>query len=449
MKLIEFTGKGIYEFLDFNIKFNNDLTFLVGGNGSGKSTVLKLVNAILTPNLKDIFLIPSTKLTLTVEINQLQHTITIINEKKFISFSLNSIKNDILKIEKIQDEDELGYILSRHEEPRDYYNNIFLDNKHHPVFNFIHEIDVPIFLGLNRRDNLDDDVNLYANEIDRMRMSHNKKIIRRNRYINGSLGQSLIETEEIIRNAYEKIKRFEDTQRMSLRDNIILSAFNMTDLNDVIDENRIVPMNLQEQKEIVERKEEIELTLKKMGIRNTKLSGAMNSFFAQVEELSSSSPGEGINLAWLINKSQIDMISSLVKLIDENNKKVEKRFKNINKFKDIINHFFEDSNKKLIIDNIGNIKIQKPNSKFTGVDSLSSGERQLLVIFSHLIFKNESNPSGIFVIDEPELSLHLKWQKEFIEYALECSPNTQLIFATHSPEIIVGNEKKTYSVRSK
>jgi len=449
MKLKKFTADGVYDFLNFDIKFNDDLTFLVGGNGSGKSTVLKLINAILTPNLKDIFLTPFIRMSLTVEIDDTSHTVNIINEEEYISFLLSSIEGDILKIEKIQDEDELGYILSRHEEPRDYYNNIFLENKHHAVFNFIHEINVPIFLGLNRRDNMDEDINTFSNEIERIRMSHHKKVIRRNRYINGSLGQSLLETEEIIRNAYEKIRRFEDAQRMNLRDNIILSAFSMTDLNDVIGDNKIVPMNLKEQREILERKEEIEQTLQKMGIRNTKLSGAMNSFFSQIEELSSSSPSEGINLAWLINKSQIDMISSLVKLIDENNKKVEKRFKNINKFKDILNHFFKDSKKKIMIDNIGNIKIQKPNGKLTNIGSLSSGERQLLVIFSHLIFKNESNPSGIFVIDEPELSLHLKWQKEFIENALECSPKTQLIFATHSPEIILGNEDKVYSVKSK
>jgi predicted ATP-binding protein involved in virulence len=447
MKLIEFKANSVYDFLDFDIKFNNDLSFLVGGNGSGKSTILKLINAILTPNLKDIFLIPFSSLALTIEIEKKLHTINITQDKQFINFSLNSDNKNILKLEKIQDEDELGYILSRHEEPRNYYNDIFLDNKHHPVFNFIHEIDVPIFLGLNRRDNMDKDINSYMNDRERIRMY--RKRIGRNRYINGTLGQSLLETEEIIRDAYEKIRKFENKQRMNLRDNIIISAFNMTDLNDVIGDDKIIPMNRKEQKEILERKEEIELTLEKMGIRNAKLSGAMNTFFTQIENLISNSQSEGINLAWLINKSQIDMISSLVKLIDENNEKVEKRFKNINKFRDILNHFFSDSNKKIIIDNIGNIKIQKPNKKVTSIDALSSGERQLLVIFSHLIFKNESNPSGIFVIDEPELSLHLKWQTEFIQFALECSPNTQLIFATHSPEIIVENENKTILVRSK
>ena len=70
-------------------------------------------------------------------------------------------------------------------------------------------------------------------------------------------------------------------------------------------------------------------------------------------------------------------------------------------------------------------------------------------MFSHLIFKNESNPSGIFIIDEPELSLHIDWQKDFIRYATESNPNTQLILATHSPDIFIGNEKKTILIKRK
>ena len=44
--------------------------------------------------------------------------------------------------------------------------------------------------------------------------------------------------------------------------------------------------------------------------------------------------------------------------------------------------------------------------------------------------------SGIFVVDEPELSLHLSWQKVFVKKALEVNNNVQFIFATHAPEII-------------
>jgi predicted ATP-binding protein involved in virulence len=43
---------------------------------------------------------------------------------------------------------------------------------------------------------------------------------------------------------------------------------------------------------------------------------------------------------------------------------------------------------------------------------------------------------NILLIDEPELSLHLKWQRQFVPAIREASPSTQMILATHSPEII-------------
>ena len=44
--------------------------------------------------------------------------------------------------------------------------------------------------------------------------------------------------------------------------------------------------------------------------------------------------------------------------------------------------------------------------------------------------------SGIYIIDEPEASLHLAWQKSFVESIRRVNNSIQLIFATHAPEII-------------
>jgi predicted ATP-binding protein involved in virulence len=42
----------------------------------------------------------------------------------------------------------------------------------------------------------------------------------------------------------------------------------------------------------------------------------------------------------------------------------------------------------------------------------------------------------IFIIDEPELSLHLGWQELFVDSITTSSPETQFILATHSPSIV-------------
>jgi predicted ATP-binding protein involved in virulence len=71
------------------------------------------------------------------------------------------------------------------------------------------------------------------------------------------------------------------------------------------------------------------------------------------------------------------------------------------------------------------------------ITALSSGERQLLVMLAHLSLNPSLEGSGVFIVDEPELSLHIDWQEKFVDSVIEANPNVQLILATHSPAIIL------------
>lgn len=64
---------------------------------------------------------------------------------------------------------------------------------------------------------------------------------------------------------------------------------------------------------------------------------------------------------------------------------------------------------------------------------LSSGEKQLLILLLTALCQ-EDKPA-ILLLDEPEISLHLRWQHDLIEMLRKLNPNCQLIIATHSPSI--------------
>ncbi|MFM0286914.1 AAA family ATPase [Paraburkholderia megapolitana] len=68
-----------------------------------------------------------------------------------------------------------------------------------------------------------------------------------------------------------------------------------------------------------------------------------------------------------------------------------------------------------------------------GLSALSSGERQILTMLysaSRSRFKE-----GIFLIDEPELSLHIDWQRMILRELMSLAPDRQIIACTHSPEV--------------
>ena len=447
MKLLRFKAEKVYGYLKFDIKFDDKLSFLVGGNGSGKTTLLKLIQAVLTPNLKDIHLIPFTEIELEIQNSSKNYEIKVEKSENGIEISLN---NDTTPLKlPYKDIDELSYILSKEE---NLFNRELFHHRNNETFKFIKELDVPLFLGLERRESSRDDEESYYRHEQVISRNGERKVIRKNRYIDGSLGISLLETQEIIRLTYAKIREEVESQRKRLRDDILLTSFHFSDIDDLLDNNgNFKEISLQEQKNITSKKEDIFKALKNIDFNEGKNLIEVKKFFKKVEELFSqmtSNKGEkGINIAWLINKAQIERIQKLINLIDTNNADVEKTYQNISKFTNTINHFFNDTGKNIEIDNIGNLRIKKPDETYANLEALSSGERQLIVMFSHLIFKNESNPSGVFIIDEPELSLHIDWQKDFIKYATEANPNTQLILATHSPDIFIGNEKKTILVK--
>lgn len=74
--------------------------------------------------------------------------------------------------------------------------------------------------------------------------------------------------------------------------------------------------------------------------------------------------------------------------------------------------------------------------KQLSLSQLSSGEKQEIILFYKLIFETPENT--LLLIDEPEISLHIAWQKKFMDdlYKIIKFKKLNVIVATHSPQII-------------
>ena len=87
------------------------------------------------------------------------------------------------------------------------------------------------------------------------------------------------------------------------------------------------------------------------------------------------------------------------------------------------------------IDGFSIESIHRPDERLKP-SQLSSGEQHQIVLFYELIFKADSN--SFFLVDEPEISLHVDWQRRFLGdiHKIATLGDRHFLIATHSPQII-------------
>lgn len=103
------------------------------------------------------------------------------------------------------------------------------------------------------------------------------------------------------------------------------------------------------------------------------------------------------------------------------------------KFQDLIDDLFSETGKK-IIRTENEIRFSQIGETLFPYQ-LSSGEKQMLAILLTVLI--EDNLPYVLFMDEPEVSLHVEWQKRLIDLILDLNPNVQIILTTHSPAVIM------------
>ncbi len=108
----------------------------------------------------------------------------------------------------------------------------------------------------------------------------------------------------------------------------------------------------------------------------------------------------------------------------------------------VINEMF--SRKKLVINERNELKAEMEGQKSLALTDLSSGEKQLVIILGEALLQQKS--PWIYIADEPELSLHVSWQEKLTANLRKINPAAQIIFATHSPDIVGRFEDKVFDM---
>ena len=159
-----------------------------------------------------------------------------------------------------------------------------------------------------------------------------------------------------------------------------------------------------------------------------KLAHTIDKYYMYIVELSKLIQQE-------INKPSIDQTQ------------LQQYYQDMTEMQEICNSLFEPSLKWDGDSSQIQFLLLKHENKVISPGELSSGEKQMLVLLINtlLLLKKEC----IVFWDEPELSMHVDWQKILIATMQKINPNMQLIIATHSPFIIYdGWENRVVNIQN-
>lgn len=99
----------------------------------------------------------------------------------------------------------------------------------------------------------------------------------------------------------------------------------------------------------------------------------------------------------------------------------------------LMNEMFSATH-KTIFESEDGLQFKLNDGTIIPVNELSSGEKQLLILMIYTLAQREMEFTTFW--DEPEISLHIDWQRMLIRTVRKLNPNGQLIISTHSPSII-------------
>lgn len=136
-----------------------------------------------------------------------------------------------------------------------------------------------------------------------------------------------------------------------------------------------------------------------------------------------------------LNSWQLGMLELYLGDADEKLDSFSNVLKRIDLLEEIVNARL--LRKSLHIDaNNGLVVSRRLDDSAVNLTSLSSGEQHEIILMFDLLFNVRSG--SVVMIDEPEISLHIGWQKKFISDVLRIAAlvGFQFVVATHSPQII-------------
>ena len=142
-----------------------------------------------------------------------------------------------------------------------------------------------------------------------------------------------------------------------------------------------------------------------------------------------------------------ELLQPYIKSLEGRLEAVEPIYRIIDRFVRIVNDLLRDKTISFKLSHGFSINNRLGNPLTPA--QLSSGEQQLLLLFCCVLTAREK-PS-VFMIDEPEISLNIKWQRQLVQTLLDITDGAtiQFIFASHSLELLAQHRDRVVQLVDK
>ncbi|MGV1823768.1 AAA family ATPase [Agrobacterium vitis] len=453
MKLKRFVATKIHGFLNFDIKFDASLSLLTGINGSGKTSALNALIALIGPDLRVLAGLEFAHLSIEVKDND--RTLRVEANKSDDRIYLNVSGSDDPMSFRVYTPDEDLPSIRQSEAESEHYHEVLSSFVDHPVIKALLELPNPMFLGLDRRAQFDERLNK------RLRHQNFRPVRRAAKNIFGSsLARSLDDAASLVETKYRDALIASASITSKLQKELLLNLLSVPD-RDGRGYGSLKLPSKQKIKEIGNLKSNLIRLSLIFDLEYDYIKNNIEPFLDSMVKYASNIPDgrsvESILKAidgkdelssvdslfnWSSNEVHLDRINVISDIVKKYNSYRDDLLKPFNTYLKLIGDYLLDSGKSVNFNDRGYLYVDIDGIESErSISSLSSGEAQIFVILTHLLF-NDSAQNNVFIIDEPELSLHVQWQEIFVDSLISANPSIQYIMATHAPSIIlekVGN----------
>ena len=407
----EFRVKKLWGYRNMKMSFNKDVNILIGRNASGKTTILNLLRYILTADVSNLYDIPFSEVV--VRLKCFEKNVSLIIKVKSTHEGLKCNVGEqeyVIDMESLRD----SFLQPRY---RHVHVRRALDEFEESIKGLVPAVWLPVSRRLPVPEDEERDIRLR----------------RRNKWLESVDARLRELLEQLV--VYRKNLDSELSKLHIEFQRRVFEIMLYSKRHDTLFATKPEALTQDQHDQLVR-------AFDAAGLLDSRMKKRIDEHFSAAEDaikrmLGAAKKDKGMEIAVsfkdLLIIPLIQRTNSMVQFARELEDSRKKLFRPVEQYEEIVSSFLNE--KRVQVGQDGKLIIQSLAQKEQDLEThlLSSGEKQIVILLTQALLW-EDKPV-VYVVDEPELSLHVLWQEKLLKSLQNLGGRIQIIVATHSPDI--------------